>query len=177
MDVGVSPCGQRAAGARACSADEERRARDLLVRFLAGFGLIPGPHLEQLTRRLVARAAAGRENDAMELGRLALAAAEAELDAWFALVLGKAVGEGGGVLLIGRAAWRACGAAERWPDALLAREVPQALAATLRAAVPPAVPPEQPGAMLEQPFEAWALHDLVPKPGIARLLPRRSAAA
>lgn len=177
MDVGVSVPGRPAGGARTGSAGDERRARDLLARLFAGFGLPPGTHLDELIGRFVARAAVRRDGEAADSGLLALAGAEAELEAWFALVLGEAAGESDDALLVGRAAWRACGAAERWPEALLAPEPPRACVETLRAALRLPVPPEQPGTMLEQPFEAWALRDLAPKPGIARLLPRRSAAA
>lgn len=160
------------------AAEQERAERERLARLFAGFGLTPGPHLDRLIGRYLDRVAAGdATSGASEPHRPAVEAAETELRAWFLRVLGEAAVGDGSALLVGRAAWRACGAASRWPDALLAQEVSPELVEAVRAAVPAPVPPEHPAPMLDQLFESWSLRDLVPKPRVTRLLPRRSAAA
>lgn len=153
--------------------DAEGCARAVLARLFAGFGLPPGPHLDALLGGFVATAAP--HTGTGPLDQLALEAAISELRSWFAAVLDRA--EDADPLLVGRAAWCACGAAERWPDLLLARDLPQAFLDAIRAAIPPPVPPERSGVMLEQPFVAWTLRDLMPEPAWLRLLGRPPSAA
>lgn len=132
--------------------DAERR----LQHCLEEFGVEPGACREALVQRLLERA-----DGARSAGEV-LDQAEAELAAWFASVLGEDVVAGNSPLLIGRAAYRVSGAARRWPEALLARDLPEGFAEALRVAVPTATPAEEPGTMVEQSFESWSLRGLAP---------------
>lgn len=120
-----------------------------LARMLAGFGVGEGGRRDALIDRLLARG--GETRDPARL----LEAAEAELRAWAAFVLGPPWSDHDAVLVLGRTAYRACRGAERWPECLLAYDVPDAFVRAMREAIPPPVPPEEPATMAEQRLEGW----------------------
>jgi hypothetical protein len=145
----------------AAPGDGDRRvveAQDAIRSFLATFGIGGGPHADWLTTRLLARARSKcRLRPERNLVDVALEEADADFSAWALFVLGDdVVGEHSPVLLA-RAAYHACGGPACWPDVLLVYELPQPFVAAMRERIPMPTPPEQPGAMMEQPLEKWSL--------------------
>ena len=155
----MSGAQSKPAGARP-DVDAAQEARRRLHRYLESFGVPAGQDREALVGRFVA-AAKGHE-EAGDLTMRALEAAQQSLTAWFAQVLGEAVPEGQPPLLLGRAAFRLCDGAARWPGVLLSEHPPAEFIEALRVAMPAPTPPEEQGPMLEQDFERWSLRDLAP---------------
>jgi hypothetical protein len=133
--------------------------KEALRDFLAGFGLGPGIGRDLLVERLLPGARARRsvrpEEDPQEF---ATSHAEQELEAWLAAVLGPELVGDQPALPIGRAAFLACDGPARWPDLILvARDLPDAFVAAMRAAAPALAPAPMPGAMAAQSLDSWSL--------------------
>ena len=142
----------------AVQADGEHEAEAALNAYLVEFGLRPGGHLERLVGRALARARAkSRYRPASSLAAIALAEAEGDVAAWAVFVLGEERIGAHPPVMLARAAYQACGGPEAWPDVLLVYELPEAFVEAMRRATPTPTPPEQQGAMTEQPLETWSL--------------------
>jgi len=136
------------------------RAEEGLAPLLAPVGADPARRLA-LMRRWLERARVRAGDDGGDTAALALAEAEAEVDAWARFVLGEARVGGLPPRPLALEAHRACGGAAAWPGCFLDWEPPAAYIEAMRAAAPPAVPPEAPGPMREQSYVPWRLADLV----------------
>lgn len=141
-------------------ADASQEAERRLHRYLEDFGVPAGQDREALVGRFMVAATAREE--AGGLAARALESAQQSLAAWFAHVLDETVPNGQPPLLLGRAAFRLCDGAARWPGVLLSENPPADFIDALRVSTPAPTPPEEQGAMLEQNFESWSLRDLAP---------------
>lgn len=130
--------------------------RAQVVRFFEAFGDRP-EHINWLVDALVARAAQRcRTREQADLAETAIAEAESDLTAWALFVLGPERVGRGSAILVARAAYRACGGADRWPGVLLRYDLPEGFIGAMREAAPPPTPPERPGRMVVQPLDNWS---------------------
>lgn len=138
--------------------NDEHAAEAAIATFFSSFGLTDGAHFRGLVARARARARAkSRYRPDSDLAALALSEVEADVAAWAVFVLGEErIGDHSPVMLA-RAAYHACGGAQAWPDVLLVYELPETFVEAMRRATPDPTPPEQQGAMGEQPLETWSL--------------------
>ena len=150
-------------------------AESTVENFFMSFGLAPGEHLRRLVARALARTRArSRTRPQADLATTALAEVEADVAAWAVFVLGEErIGEHSPVMLA-RAAYRACGGTEVWPDVLLVYELPETFVEAMREAAPDPTPPEQQGVMGEQPLDTWSLGSAI---GVRRWTWLRNAVA
>ena len=156
---------------------DDQAVSDALKRWLAGFGVRMDARTQAMIDDWRHRAlAVWPQFPEAELADLAIAEAEADLNRWFAGVLGTELIGDQPPARAGRAAYLLCGAGRRWPGCFLSPDpLPEHVAAALRDAVPPATPPAHPGSMPEQALESWRLRDLVGA-GLRALLGRTIAA-
>jgi hypothetical protein len=144
------------------SAAAEARLRRLLL----SFG-VAGPEADRLVATLLAGALeVWREHRSFDLAALAEEEAAHRLAVWSGQVLDLAELPAASLLLIGRAAFLACGGAERWADLLLAEpaQLPAEFVTAMREAAPAVVPPEAPETMVDQPYDTWSLRGLLSAP-------------
>lgn len=83
--------------------------------------------------------------------------ARAAIGQWFAQLLGLSQLDTEVAFHLGRAAFVMSDAADRWPMALLADEVPSEFTTHLRQALPTGCPPDMPAVMAIQPLDSPAL--------------------
>lgn len=129
-------------------------ARRKVSAYLRAFG-DEARHNDDLTDDLLGRAvqrcAAGQD-----LVEAAVHEAESDLAAWSLHVLGNERVDDRSAILVARAAYQACGRSTGWPGVLLRYDLPDGFVDAMRAAAPPATPPERRGQMIVQPLETWS---------------------
>lgn len=142
-----------------------RAATGRVSRLLESFRIPPGgPDEERLVAELLVGAQAiWQLHPSLDLVKLAEEEATHRLGRWFGEVLELPRGSDQGALLIGRAAFLACGGGVRWANLLLidVASLPEEFVVALREAAPQVTPPEAPEQMVGQPYQRWSVRDLL----------------
>ncbi len=151
------------------SLDDRQAAERKLCRFFKSFGIDASAHRDRLIDPYLDRAASlWRPHASTDFAALALREAEADLETWFAAMLGQALEDRASALMIGRAAFLMCGGPTRYSGLLLlpVETLPDAFVSAISDHAPSAVPSSDIGEMHHQPYEAWS-----PSAMVARALP------
>ena len=140
------------------SLDDRQAAERKLCRLFKSFGIDALPVRSRLIDPYLDRAVAiWRPHAGTDFAALAMEEAEADLEDWFAALLGDVLEDRADAVMTGRAAFLICNGPQRWADQLLA-PIDDLDAAFVRALIdhtPSAVPPSEFGEMHHQPYEAW----------------------
>jgi hypothetical protein len=148
---------------------DRQMAERKLCRLFKSFGLDAQDERDRLIDPYLERATAfWRPHSGADYGALAVQEAEADLEAWFASVLGDALEDRGLAVMTGRAAFLMCNGPAHWANQFLA-PVDGLEPAFIEAIIdhaPTTVPPSEHGEMHHQPYAAWSPSDVV-----SRVLP------
>ncbi len=149
---------------------EDRQAAERkLCRLFKSFGVEAAARRDQLIDPFLDRAATlWRPNANIDFAALAAREAEADLEAWFADLLGETLEDRASAVMAGRAAFLMAGGPARFPDLLLMpiESLPTSFEDAITDHAPSTVPPSELGEMHHQPYEAWS-----PTAFVARALP------
>lgn len=140
------------------SLDDRQAAERKLCRLFKSFGIDALPARGRLIDPYLDRAVAiWRPHTGTDFAALAVEEAEADLEEWFAAILGDVLEDRAAAVMTGRAAFLMCSGPVRWADQLLApiEGLNKAFVAALIDHAPTAVPPSELGEMHHQPYEAW----------------------
>lgn len=147
--------------------DERQAAERKLCRFYASFGINAMADPERLIAPFLIRAEQfWRAHGETELAALALEEAEIDVTAWFAEILGMDTPHEHTSLMAGRAAFLMCDDQEHHAELFLmpVEDLPEDFIAEMRDNAPSTVPPSIYGDMHHQPYEAWSVRHVMPKP-------------
>ncbi|MEZ5931319.1 MAG: hypothetical protein R3F54_05115 [Alphaproteobacteria bacterium] len=141
------------------SLDDRQAAERKLCRLFQSFSVDALASRERLIDPYLDRAATfWRPHTGANFAALAAQEARADLEAWFAALLGDALEDRAAAVMTGRAAFLMCGAPGRWADQLLQpfEDLDAAFVDALQDHAPSAVPPSELGEMHHQPYVAWS---------------------
>ncbi|MDH3663114.1 MAG: hypothetical protein OEU92_24345 [Alphaproteobacteria bacterium] len=141
------------------SLDDRQAAEQKLCRLFKSFGVDALAARDRLIDPYLERAATfWRPQSGLDFAALALQDVEADLEAWFAALLGERLEDRAAAVMTGRAAFLMCGGPSRFADQLLqpVASLPAAFVEALSAQAPCAVPEDELGEMHHQPYEAWS---------------------
>ncbi len=146
------------------SLDDRQAAERKLCRLFNSFGVDALVMRDRLIDPYLERAATfWRPHSGADFAALAVQEADADLEAWFAALLGGVLDDRALAVMTGRAAYLMCSGPERWADQLL-RSIDELAPAFVKAMIdhaPTAVPPSELGEMHHQPYSAWSPSDVV----------------
>lgn len=148
------------------SLGDRQAAERKLCRLFESFGVDAMMARDRLIDPFMERGAAfWRSHAGLDFAALAVEEAEADLEAWFASLLGGREHGQGSQVMTGRAAFLMCGGQARWTDVLLAplESLPRDFVDSLRQHAPIAVPLQEMGEMEHQPYEAWSVQKMLAK--------------
>ena len=148
------------------SLDDRQAAERKLCRLFQSLGVDALALRDRLIDPFINRAMLfWRSHGGLDLATLAQDEAEADLQTWFAAVLGLDDAGDRASLMTGRAAFLMCGGPKCSADMLLrpVDELPVDFLDTMRDHAPVAVPPGEDGDMHHQPYEAWSIRHVVAK--------------
>lgn len=153
------------ASSKGCpSLDDRQAAERKLCRLFRSFGIDALASRDRLIDPYLHRAAAfWRPHTGADFAALALQEAKADLEAWFAALLGDGLEDPAAAVMTGRAAFLMCDGPELFEDQLL-RPLESLDAGFVRAIgehTPCAVPPSELGEMRHQPYESWTPRHLM----------------
>lgn len=151
------------------SLDDRQDAEQRLLRLFKSFDVDALAARERLIDPYLDRAASQwRPHASIDFAALAVREAEADLETWFAALLGQTLDDRASAVMIGRAAFLMCDGPARFADQLLLPQesLQDAFVSGLTSHMPSAVPPSDFGTMHHQPYEAWS-----PFAMVARALP------
>lgn len=140
------------------SLDDRQAAERKLGCLFRSFGIDASASRERLIEPYVTRAAlASGAPGGPGFAALAVQEATADLEDWFATLLGDKLEDWSAALMIGRAAFLICDGPTRWADQFLQplESLDDRFVLAITDHVPSAVPPSELGEMHHQPYEAW----------------------
>ncbi len=146
------------------SLDDRQAAEQKLDRLFKSFEINAFAYRGRLIDPYLDRAAAlWRPRAHEDFATLAVREAEADLEIWFAALLGDRLEDRSSSLMTGRAAFLMCSGPKHFADLFLEplESLPAAFVAALTDHVQSAVPPSEFGDMHHQPYEAWSPTALV----------------
>ena len=141
------------------SLNDRQAAERKLCRLFESFGIDALAARDRLIDPYLERAAAfGRSQASIDFAALALQEAEADLEAWFAALLGERLEDRAVAVMTGRAAFLMCDGPSRFADQLLRplEGLPDCFVYAITEHAPSAVPESELGEMHHQPYEAWS---------------------
>ena len=149
--------------------DDRQAAERKLCRLFKSFGVDALVVRDRLIDPFLDRATTlWRPHAGIDFAALAVREAEADLETWFASLLGQTLEDRASAVMTGRAAFLMCGGPTRFSDLLLLpiEDLSAAFVSAMSDHAPSAVPPSKLGEMHHQPYEAWS-----PTAVMARALP------
>ena len=149
--------------------DDRQAAERKLCRLFASFGINAESMRDRLIDPYLERAGAfWRPNSGADFAALATQEAEADLENWFAALLGGTLENRALAVMTGRAAFLLCDGPKCWAEEFLAATdtLNPAFVEALVDQAPSSVPPSELGEMNHQPYATWS-----PSGAVVRALP------